>query len=96
MEVCVGATATVRSAISLAVLAAWGIYDRLHPAREGPPTSGRVFREQVPTSSVNPGDSGAVQRWLLRVRDTMVLRKWNKIFVRGGPGLGLQMLRRSW
>ena len=57
------------------VLVVWGIYDRVHPARELPPATGRVFREQVPTEAVNPGDSGTVRRWLLRIRDTMILRR---------------------
>ena len=65
----------------------WCAYDRAHPAiapREdsGPP---RVFREVLPASTSSP----RAFSWLSR---SMVLRKWNKLFLRTGPNIGVELL----
>ena len=73
--------------MSLLAVVCWAVYDRLHPALPEAPSSGRVFRELVPVASVNPGPN-----ILPRFKTTMVLRKWNKVFVRTEPNRGIEML----
>ena len=64
----------------------WCAYDRAHPATaprvdSGPP---RVFRQVIPDNSSTRAFS-----WLSR---NMVLRKWNKLFLRTGPNIGVELL----